>query len=826
MFNQDLMLFKDEMLKSIREMEKKIMSKVIKNQNELTNNINDIIDSINILKENNKSIIESLTEHKVSINKITDIESEIKKINTTVSNQELKINNTIEELSYIREKCEKSISDFNVPGIIGYNCKYNNLNDYIISNVKEIQKLKTEKDNTKKENKELRQKVDQGLKSISNLVDSFISRSKSYTDNSKRLIIELMEIKLNEIDEKNKDLMLKLSKVDVDTGEKIKIFGEEIDNFSKKKNEQDQKMEDKLHSIDYNVEEMNKKLDLTKKELKLLKNNEEQYKSDINQLRNILKEVFVNNEEKATDINIINEENNILNNNNNNKINDLNNINNYNINNNNYNNNINNNYKINNDNNNNNQEINSYKNINNENNKIKSNIKKNTFIELLPITSSTRIIPKNDNIEINKNRFNSLNTKSLKNHKISLFQNKEDFNNIINRNYNNSIINTRFNNIFSYDNFSSNKKQNKNLTDRSESQLKKINGMINSFLKNKKEAEDNQNKSVEMDNTVDEENIKKEDESIEKTASNIKKYNQTYYSASDKKNIINLKNKLRINEEYLSSEENPISENRRINQKNNSNIQKSNKINQYSLELNLNENNNNNYDQTDTDKNIIDNKNNQENMFLNKNIKNDAELLTINKDKLKENINPFPIIHDRKTFTTEDFPKYPFLNSEEYLNTENSNKRRIKIRNNSTIKNNEIGIDKETGIGCSIVKLGLDDNIITPYNTNGLLVMASKKYLNKHLIKLNDSTPLEDIYILKNKDININHINHSQKKTINYNRTSQLLNNNIISDKIDNIKNENNNTYDKGTSMSINRISPNQRGKSKLDIVKKKNNMK
>ena len=104
--------------------------------------------------------------------------------------------------------------------------------------------------------------------------------------------------------------------------------------------------------------------------------------------------------------------------------------------------------------------------------------------------------------------------------------------------------------------------------------------------------------------------------------------------------------------------------------------------------------------------------------------------------------------------------------------------------------------------------------------------MASKKYLNKHLIKLNDSTPLEDIYILKNKDININHINHSQKKTINYNRTSQLLNNNIISDKIDNIKNENNNTYDKGTSMSINRISPNQRGKSKLDIVKKKNNMK
>ena len=44
MFNQDLMLFKAEMLKSIREMEKKIMSKVIKNQNELTNNINDIID--------------------------------------------------------------------------------------------------------------------------------------------------------------------------------------------------------------------------------------------------------------------------------------------------------------------------------------------------------------------------------------------------------------------------------------------------------------------------------------------------------------------------------------------------------------------------------------------------------------------------------------------------------------------------------------------------------------------------------------------------------------------------------------------------------------
>ena len=45
-----------------------------------------------------------------------------------------------------------------------------------------------------------------------------------------------------------------------------------------------------------------------------------------------------------------------------------------------------------------------------------------------------------------------------------------------------------------------------------------------------------------------------------------------------------------------------------------------------------------------------------------------------------------------------------------------------------------ISMDKETGVGCNIVKLSIDDDNITPYNTNGLITMASNKFLRKNLL--------------------------------------------------------------------------------------------
>ena len=226
MLHSEIMQFKDEMLKNIRELERKIMTKVNKNQEDLSSDLNNITASLNSLKTNNNAIIDSITETKLNFDKISHIESDLIKFHTALNGQEKKINETMLDISFMKEQYEKSFSDaLIVPGIIGKNCKYNNFNDYIVNINQEISRLKTEKEYSRKENRELKQKLEQGMKSMSNLVDSFVGRAKIYTDGTKKGIIELMDTRISEFDSKNMELFSKFYKMDSDFNQKKKLKG-------------------------------------------------------------------------------------------------------------------------------------------------------------------------------------------------------------------------------------------------------------------------------------------------------------------------------------------------------------------------------------------------------------------------------------------------------------------------------------------------------------------------------------------------------------------------------------------------------------------------
>ena len=84
-------------------------------------------------------------------------------------------------------------------------------------------------------------------------------------------------------------------------------------------------------------------------------------------------------------------------------------------------------------------------------------------------------------------------------------------------------------------------------------------------------------------------------------------------------------------------------------------------------------------------------------------------------------------------------------------------------------------IDKETGVGCNVVKLSIEDDSITPYNTNGLLTMASNKLLKKRLIKSDESLSFSFDNIFSNiyqYQINRNYIRKKKQKG---NKTTQAL---------------------------------------------------
>ena len=692
MLHSEIMQFKDEMLKNIRELERKIMTKVNKNQEDLSSDLNNITASLNSLKTNNNAIIDSITETKLNFDKISHIESDLIKFHTTLNGQEKKINETMLDISFMKEQYEKSFSDaLIVPGIIGKNCKYNNFNDYIVNINQEISRLKTEKEYSRKESRELKQKLEQGMKSMSNLVDSFVGRAKIYTDGTKKGIIELMDTRISEFDSKNMELFSKFYKMDSDFNQKFEKFDENLNNLNLNTTEEIKKVEERLTILNNNLEEIYKYINETKEELKYFKNNEEKYMNELEQIKNNFN-------------NIIKTENN----NNNENCNTIT------------------------------SDINYSKEITSVINQAK-NIKEINNITTKP--NFNEILLNNNNINNNNKSCQTNNNESKLNQKDPNLVSKRS-RNITNNPYNDKQIiefsNNNINNAIS--SFNNNFQKN----------LKVANSeLANTFLLN--------NKKISLDD------LKEEEE--------INNLNTDKNSDFANKTIKSIKSSKKLSE----------------NKEKNSYI-----------------------------------KNDEIAFFLNKKIKKDN--LINSKIKLKKE--KFPLIKE-KIFNNIIFSNEGFFNAKNYIKNNNLNllqksKKKISPNKNKSMNDKSknknkngmiISIDKETGVGCNIVKLSIDDDNITPYNTNGLITMASNKFFKKKFIKSEESTSFSFDNIFSNicnytKNIDMN----NNLQNIICNKTLQALlgddKNNLNINSVDNnlIKEINkvikkNETFDDGKIM-------------------------
>ena len=692
MLHSEIMQFKDEMLKNIRELERKIMTKVNKNQEDLSSDLNNITASLNSLKTNNNAIIDSITESKLNFDKISHIESDLTKFHTALNGQEKKINETMLDISFMKEQYEKSFSDaLIVPGIIGKNCKYNNFNDYIVNINQEISRLKTEKEYSRKESRELKQKLEQGMKSMSNLVDSFVGRAKIYTDGTKKGIIELMDTRISEFDSKNMELFSKFYKMDSDFNQKFEKFDENLNNLNLNTTEEIKRVEERLTKLNNNLEEIYKYINETKEELKYFKNNEEKYMNELEQIKNNFNNIIK-----------------IENNNNNENCNTIT------------------------------SDINYSKEITSVINQAK-NIKEINNITTKP--NFNEILLNNNNINNNNKSCQTNNNESKLNQKDPNLVSKRS-RNITNNPYNDKQIiefsNNNINNAIS--SFNNNFQKN----------LKVANSeLANTFLLN--------NKKISLDD------LKEEEE--------INNLNTDKNSDFANKTIKSIKSSKKLSE----------------NKEKNSYI-----------------------------------KNDEIAFFLNKKIKKDN--LINSKIKLKKE--KFPLIKE-KIFNNIIFSNEGFFNAKNYIKNNNLNllqksKKKISPNKNKSMNDKSknknkngmiISIDKETGVGCNIVKLSIDDDNITPYNTNGLITMASNKFFKKKFIKSEESTSFSFDNIFSNicnytKNIDMN----NNLQNIICNKTLQALlgddKNNLNINSVDNnlIKEINkvikkNETFDDGKIM-------------------------
>ena len=195
-FNQvtrsDLLLFKEDFLKTMKEFKTEINNKMIERYESFHK----------LIEESNQKIFEFEREKNTFIQKLNFLEEKheiLSKISETTTNLKsslnlhmIQIQNCQKDLSNMGFKYDKIISsNLMVPALIGPMCKFSNLKEYIKYNREEMSELNTNFQGMLEELKNSKKKFDE----INNNI-------QSYKKNMEPLFQSLVDLKVNQLEKK------------------------------------------------------------------------------------------------------------------------------------------------------------------------------------------------------------------------------------------------------------------------------------------------------------------------------------------------------------------------------------------------------------------------------------------------------------------------------------------------------------------------------------------------------------------------------------------------------------------------------------------------
>ena len=210
--SQENLLFKEEILKTVREFKETLTKNFETKISELNIKNTKLEKILEHLTEDNKKLIDNITSKQFSMEKVTQLESFKNKTDSMLITHEIRINNNMEEISSLRTKYDRALIDnLLVPGYIGPSCQYKNIGDFIIRNISEISKIKSEREVMKNNFREMRTKTDSVMRTILNLTESLVKRCNDYTNAQISDIKSLIYDKVNAINDKEKEIQESIS---------------------------------------------------------------------------------------------------------------------------------------------------------------------------------------------------------------------------------------------------------------------------------------------------------------------------------------------------------------------------------------------------------------------------------------------------------------------------------------------------------------------------------------------------------------------------------------------------------------------------------------
>ena len=180
---RDIILFKDETLKLIREMGKQLFEGLKQKSFELDSKLSEIESKLSKYKEINKRMYDTILEQKVYIEKIKNLTDFKSKTETRLLSFDIKLSNFFSELVSFKSRYDKIIIDnLTIPGVIGVSCKYNTIADYIADNLNKAKLFHNEQEKIKNEVNFLLKNNEKFEKSLNGAVDVAVNTSKLYVD--------------------------------------------------------------------------------------------------------------------------------------------------------------------------------------------------------------------------------------------------------------------------------------------------------------------------------------------------------------------------------------------------------------------------------------------------------------------------------------------------------------------------------------------------------------------------------------------------------------------------------------------------------------------
>ena len=290
---KNIIEFKNDLLKKMNSLENRVADKIKNNDEDITIKLEEILEKIISSETDIFNLRQISSENQQKYEKIELLDKFKNKAETSLLSHNIRINNIFQEIGEIKLKYDKIfIENLTIPGFVGHSCKYKNLSEYIVHNIKENKKYENENNKIKNDIIAINQKLDNFQKMHIGLLDSICERSNKLIESKIKDVKDIFEKKFEEIMDKIKEIKIKdmENRIDIDKYSKeFKLFTDDFYSFKEHMEKYGINIEQKINKIETN-EENNKKIDANNEKILDIKKSFTKYKREIEEIKKLNKE--------------------------------------------------------------------------------------------------------------------------------------------------------------------------------------------------------------------------------------------------------------------------------------------------------------------------------------------------------------------------------------------------------------------------------------------------------------------------------------------------------------------------------------------------------